>query len=80
MMDGSIPEGLTFDDVLLLPGKSSVDDSVRQAVVGAVQGADLNGVTGHVSFDQFGDTTEKVLTVYKVQGGAWKPVNTASFK
>ena len=23
-MDGSIPEGLTFDDVLLLPGKSSV--------------------------------------------------------
>ena len=24
MMDGPIPEGLTFDDVLLLPGKSSV--------------------------------------------------------
>ena len=24
MKDGSIPEGLTFDDVLLLPGKSSV--------------------------------------------------------
>jgi IMP dehydrogenase len=24
MMDGSIPEGLTFDDVLLVPGKSSV--------------------------------------------------------
>jgi IMP dehydrogenase len=24
MIDGSIPEGLTFDDVLLLPGKSSV--------------------------------------------------------
>src|SRR6266850_1483291 len=24
MMDGSIPEGLTFDDVLLLPGKASV--------------------------------------------------------
>jgi len=24
MMDGAIPEGLTFDDVLLLPGKSSV--------------------------------------------------------
>jgi branched-chain amino acid transport system substrate-binding protein len=64
----------------VLPGKSSVDDSVRQAVVGAVQGTDLNGVTGHVSFDQFGDTTDKVLTVYKVQGGAWKPVNTASFK
>ncbi len=24
MKDGPIPEGLTFDDVLLLPGKSSV--------------------------------------------------------
>ena len=24
MIDGPIPEGLTFDDVLLLPGKSSV--------------------------------------------------------
>src|SRR5437879_13920367 len=24
MIDGAIPEGLTFDDVLLLPGKSSV--------------------------------------------------------
>ena len=23
-MEGSIPEGLTFDDVLLLPGKSAV--------------------------------------------------------
>src|SRR5215472_2975395 len=24
MIDGTIPEGLTFDDVLLLPGKSSI--------------------------------------------------------
>jgi len=24
MIEGAIPEGLTFDDVLLLPGKSSV--------------------------------------------------------
>ncbi len=24
MTDGAIPEGLTFDDVLLVPGKSSV--------------------------------------------------------
>ncbi len=24
MLDGAIPEGLTFDDVLLIPGKSSV--------------------------------------------------------
>jgi hypothetical protein len=26
-------------------------------------------VTGKVAFDEFGDTTSKVLTVYKVDGG-----------
>src|SRR4051795_8372024 len=63
----------------VLPGKKSIDASVRQAVVNAVQGADFTGVTGHVSFDQYGDTTNKVLTVYKVQGGAWVPVKTDTF-
>jgi branched-chain amino acid transport system substrate-binding protein len=63
----------------VLPGKTSIDSTVRQAIVQAVQSTDLDGVTGHVSFDQYGDTTNKVLTVYKVQGGAWVPVKTASF-
>ena len=31
----------------------------------------FDGVTGAVAFDEFGDTTTKVLTVYKVSGGAW---------
>ena len=63
----------------VLPGKKSIDSSVRQAIVSAVQSTDLNGVTGHVSFDQYGDTTNKVLTVYKVTGGAWVPVKTDTF-
>lgn len=63
----------------VLPGKSKIDASVRQAIVSAVQGTDFTGVTGHVSFDQYGDTTNKVLTVYKVQGGAWVPVKTDTF-
>jgi branched-chain amino acid transport system substrate-binding protein len=29
----------------------------------------FDGVTGKVAFDEFGDTTTKVLTVYKVDGG-----------
>jgi len=47
--------------------------------VDAVGSTDFTGVTGHVSFDQYGDTTNKVLTVYKVQGGAWVPVKTDTF-
>jgi branched-chain amino acid transport system substrate-binding protein len=63
----------------VLPGKSSIDSSVRQQIVDAVGQTDLDGVTGHVSFDQYGDTTNKVLTVYKVKGGAWVPVKTDTF-
>ena len=63
----------------VLPGKTSIDSTVRQAIVAAVQSTDFDGVTGHVSFDQYGDTTNKVLTVYKVKGGAWVPVKTDTF-
>src|SRR3954469_23749038 len=51
----------------VLPGKSSVDASTRQAIIDAVQSTDVEGVTGHISFDQYGDTTNRVLTVYSVK-------------
>ena len=62
-----------------LNGKGKIDDSVKQAIITDVQNTKMNGVTGSVAFDQFGDTTNKVLTVYKVAGGAWLPVKTATF-
>jgi branched-chain amino acid transport system substrate-binding protein len=40
----------------------------------------FDGVTGKVAFDEYGDTTSRVLTVYGVDGGAWKPVATEEFK
>ena len=52
---------------------------MKQAVIDAVGSTNLQGVTGSVAFDEFGDTTNRVLTVYKVAGGAWKPEKTASF-
>jgi branched-chain amino acid transport system substrate-binding protein len=64
----------------VLPGKSAITDAVRQDIIKAVQGTRMSGVTGDVSFDSFGDTTNKVLTVYKVTGGAWKPEKTDTFK
>ena len=36
----------------------------------ATQG--YEGVTGEHSFDEYGDTTNQVLTVYKVEGREWK--------
>jgi len=38
----------------------------RQAVINAIQNISYNGVLGHTSFDSNGDTTDKVITVYKL--------------
>ena len=40
----------------------------------------FDGVTGKVAFDEFGDTTNRVLTVYSVKDGKWVAVNTEEFK
>ena len=44
----------------------------RQAVIAAIQKIDFTGVTGHQSFDSNGDTTDKIITIYKLG------LNTAS--
>lgn len=60
----------------VLPNADAISDATRQQVVDAVAQTDLAGVTGPVRFDTFGDTTTKVITVYRVTGGAWQPVKT----
>jgi len=54
--------------------------SARQATIDALGKVSFDGVTGKVAFDQYGDSTSRVLTVYKVIAGAWSPVNTEAFK
>jgi branched-chain amino acid transport system substrate-binding protein len=54
-------------------------ESARQATIDAMSKVSFDGVTGKVAFDQYGDTTSKVLTVYKVSGGKWAPVETTDF-
>ncbi|MFF7989771.1 branched-chain amino acid ABC transporter substrate-binding protein [Kitasatospora xanthocidica] len=51
----------------------------RAAVVDAVQKVSFDGVTGKVSFDEFGDTTNKQLTVYAVKDGKWDVEKTGTF-
>ncbi len=38
----------------------------RTAVIAAIQGISFNGILGHQAFDQNGDTTNRVITIYKV--------------
>ena len=59
--------------------KAESAEAARQGTVTAMSDVAFDGVTGKVAFDEYGDTTSRVLTVYAVDGGA-KPVATEEFK
>ncbi|GAB2739324.1 branched-chain amino acid ABC transporter substrate-binding protein [Streptomyces bullii] len=54
-------------------------DDARAKVTEAMQNVSFDGVTGKVSFDEYGDATNKQLTVYAVKDGAWKPVKSGTY-
>ena len=58
---------------------STTSSGARAKITEAMQDTSFDGVTGHVSFDKFGDATNKQLTVYKVLDGAWTPVKTGTY-
>ncbi|MEU4601516.1 branched-chain amino acid ABC transporter substrate-binding protein [Kribbella sp. NPDC023972] len=79
--------GYSYDaaNAIIAALKNSLKDakdveSARQATVDAMKDVSFDGVTGKVAFDEYGDTTSKVLTVYKVSGGKWATVETKEFK
>ena len=53
--------------------------NARQAVETAMSSVNFSGVTGTVSFDQYGDATNKQLTVYEVKNGTWVAAKTGTF-
>lgn len=53
----------------------------RQAVIDAIQNINYNGLTGQQSFDQNGDTTNRVITIYTIakdvnQKDGWDVLDT----
>jgi branched-chain amino acid transport system substrate-binding protein len=58
-------------------GRSSLPTNAREMVVAAVQNSHGKGVSGPLGFDAFGDTTNRVFTLYRVQkttrGRDWVP-------
>ena len=53
-----------------------ITDETRAQVVDAVQKNSFDGISGKIAFDEFGDTTNKQLTVYQVTSGEWKSVKS----
>ncbi len=79
---------LTYDSTNVIIGAVATalaggvySDATRAKIVAAVQAVKTEGSSGPISFDQYGDTTNKVLTVYSVKGAAFVPVegSTGSF-
>lgn len=59
-----------------LRGRDRITRDIRTAIVAGVQATDTAGSSGRVAFDEFGDTRTKVLILYRVEAGAWKPERT----
>jgi branched-chain amino acid transport system substrate-binding protein len=62
-----------------LSGKTKVDAAARQATIDAVQATDYKGVTGQTKFDAFGDTSNRLITVYEVKSGKFEDVFQGTF-
>ncbi|MFE4513714.1 ABC transporter substrate-binding protein [Kitasatospora sp. NPDC056783] len=60
--------------------KAGGKELTRVNVRDAVQKVSFAGVTGTVSFDEFGDTTNKQLTVYTAKDGKWAVEKSGTFK
>ena len=52
--------------------------SAREATITEVGKVSFDGATGKVEFDEFGDTTNKIITAYEVKGGKWVAVKTGT--
>ncbi|MDW4907904.1 branched-chain amino acid ABC transporter substrate-binding protein [Streptomyces sp. ADMS] len=54
-------------------------DDARAKVTEAMQNVSFDGVTGKVAFDEYGDATNKQLTVYAIENGAWSSVKSGTY-
>jgi branched-chain amino acid transport system substrate-binding protein len=62
----------------LAGGEWSADK--RPDLVASVAKYSGQGATGSISFDENGDSKNKVLTVYSVSGGKWTPAETGTYE
>jgi len=61
-------------------GDGTWGDDKRDAVLKNMNDYSADGATGQVKFDKYGDSTNKLLTVYQVSGTAWKDIKTGTYE
>lgn len=57
--------------IAVADNNGKLPDDARAKVLAAMSKVKFDGVTGPVSFDEFGDTTNTMMTAYQVDGGKW---------
>ncbi|MER8000431.1 branched-chain amino acid ABC transporter substrate-binding protein [Streptomyces sp. NPDC095613] len=60
-------------------GKLPESSEARKQITEAMQNVSFEGVTGKVGFDEFGDTTNRQLSLYEVKSGKHVSVSTGEF-
>jgi branched-chain amino acid transport system substrate-binding protein len=53
----------------VVSGHRTLDEGARAAIIDAVQRTSTSGVSGSISFDRYGDTTSRVITMYQLEDG-----------
>ncbi|MER5357600.1 branched-chain amino acid ABC transporter substrate-binding protein [Streptomyces sp. NPDC002785] len=61
-------------------GKLPSGDDARAKVLAAMAKVKFEGVTGPVSFDEYGDTTNTMMTAYQVDSGKWTSKLSEAYK
>ncbi|MFF3351989.1 branched-chain amino acid ABC transporter substrate-binding protein [Streptomyces sp. NPDC002917] len=60
--------------------KGKLPDDARAKVLAAMSKVQFDGVTGPVSFDEYGDTTNTMMTAYQVDSGKWVSKLSEAYK
>ncbi|MEE1737348.1 branched-chain amino acid ABC transporter substrate-binding protein [Streptomyces sp. BE147] len=57
--------------IVVADNGGKLPDNAREKVLAAMAKVKFEGVTGPVSFDEYGDTTNTMMTAYQVTSGKW---------
>lgn len=63
-----------------LPNAENVDAARPQIVKAVGETNGFKGVTGEISFDEYGDIVNQAFTVYRAKGSDWLPVFSGKFE
>lgn len=69
-----------IDSVGKAIGDGTWGEDKREAVLENMGSYSAEGATGDVKFDEYGDSTNKLLTVYQVTGGKWTAAETGTYE